>query len=192
MIILLAIFSIIFVFTLYFVQSNKTIKFDLKVSEAILSRRSSRLTNIMLFFTNLGKGKSILFICFLLFAIPATGTTLPEVSGIGAFIAFISSNSLKVIAKRVRPEGNRLVEENNFSFPSAHALAAAALYGGIVLNASVFCDPLKIIMVILSLLFIFFIGISRIYLGVHFFTDVIGGWSFSGIISIILTLIFKS
>lgn len=191
MVISLIILSLIFVFTLYFVQSGKSVTFDLKASEVIISKRSSILTHIMLFFTNIGKGKSILFICILLFALPATGTILPRVSGIGAIIAFFFSNSLKTVTKRVRPDGNRLVEETNFSFPSAHALAAAALYGGIALNASVFYNPLKITVLIISAVFIFFIGISRIYLGIHFLTDVIGGWSLGGIISIILTLLLN-
>ena len=89
---------------------------------------------------------------------------------------------LKEIIQRPRPPIEfRMVEESSFSFPSGHAMASMAFYGLImyyvckyVKNKTVkyiFCATLSIL--------IFLVGISRIYLGVHYASDVLAGFLFS-------------
>jgi len=91
--------------------------------------------------------------------------------------AEISGQIMKVLVHRTRPDGG-LETENTFSFPSGHALIAAAFYGFLIY----FCwrvsqsQAQKYLFLIAGLLLILLIGVSRLYLGVHFFSDVIGGY----------------
>ena len=90
--------------------------------------------------------------------------------------------TLKNIIQRPRPPLEfRMVEESSFSFPSGHAMASMAFYGLIIyfINKNMKNNKLKkVICIILSIL-IFLIGMSRIYLGVHYASDVIAGFAIS-------------
>ncbi len=84
---------------------------------------------------------------------------------------------IKYIVKRPRPPQRlHLVKETNYSFPSGHSMSAMIGYGLLVIE--VYRSSLKYKKLIITILtiIIFFIGLSRIYLGVHYFSDVIGGF----------------
>lgn len=84
---------------------------------------------------------------------------------------------LKNLIQRDRPP-NQLVEGiTNFSFPSGHAMMSVAFYGLLIWWASknITNKLLRNILVVLLLLLILMIGFSRIYLRVHYITDVIAG-----------------
>lgn len=100
---------------------------------------------------------------------------------------------LKNIFCRNRPVDINLIVENSYSYPSGHCLTAMAFYGLIIyfiIRSNIPKKNKKIYSILLSIL-ILFIGLSRIYLGVHFFTDVIGGYTFSVCFLIIYTYIIK-
>ncbi|MCE1255333.1 MAG: phosphatase PAP2 family protein [Anaerolineae bacterium] len=69
-----------------------------------------------------------------------------------------------------------LSSEKSFGIPSGHAQNAASIWGVMA------CYSKKIFFKILFILLIFFIGLSRIYLGVHFTSDVIAGWILGGLL----------
>lgn len=85
---------------------------------------------------------------------------------------------LKVMVRRDRPQGYRLVEAPGLSFPSGHSMAAMAFYGyGIWLvqgGAGGFSSNVFAVMALACA--ILAVGVSRIYLGVHYASDVLGGF----------------
>ncbi|WP_042162437.1 phosphatase PAP2 family protein, partial [Paenibacillus gorillae] len=103
------------------------------------------------------------------------------------FIGVIAGSALlnvmlKAIFHRDRPTLHRLADATGYSFPSGHSMAAFALYG-------VLCFLLwkhartalkRTLLIIAGTVMILAIGISRIYLGVHYPSDVIGGYLASG------------
>lgn len=88
---------------------------------------------------------------------------------------------LKVLVRRPRPQGFRLVEAPGLSFPSGHSMAAMAFYGyGIwLVRCGVHGLPFGAAIEIALACVILAVGVSRIYLGVHYTSDVLGGFCFS-------------
>ena len=99
---------------------------------------------------------------------------------------------LKWIFQRNRPDVNRLIEISGFSYPSGHSLMSFVFYGLLIylINKNYKGKYKKIIIAILASIIVL-IGFSRIYLGVHYFTDVILGYSIALLILIINSIIIK-
>lgn len=96
---------------------------------------------------------------------------------------------LKIIFQRERPIGYRLIEMGGYSFPSGHAMVSMAFYGLLIfiIDKVVRNKKLKIFLISLNVVLIILIGISRVYLGVHYLSDVITGYSVSIIYLLLLT-----
>lgn len=88
---------------------------------------------------------------------------------------------LKVLVRRPRPQGFRLVEAPGLSFPSGHSMAAMAFYGyGIWLaRCGAYDLPFSAAIEVAFAFVILTVGVSRIYLGVHYASDVLGGFCLS-------------
>ena len=90
------------------------------------------------------------------------------------------NGAVKNLYHRVRPlDIEHLIEQDGYAFPSGHAMGSMIVFGGIIflairlLKSTVAKWAIGIVLGILIL----FIGLSRIYLGVHYPSDVIGGFS---------------
>jgi len=94
---------------------------------------------------------------------------------------------VKHIVRRPRPSVLRLVDESGYSFPSGHSMVSVALYGIIVytIYKNVKNKYVKWISIVLLSLLVLLIGFSRIYVGVHYFTDVVGGFTLGLVVLII-------
>jgi len=100
---------------------------------------------------------------------------------------------LKNTVKRYRPTGIKLVEAHGYGFPSGHSSISTAI--GIVLIYFIIkrIKNKKIAYTIsgLILTYLILVGISRVYVGAHYVTDVFGGWFIAGIWSFISITAYK-
>lgn len=90
----------------------------------------------------------------------------------------VINQTIKHIVRRPRPNVLRLVEESGYSFPSGHSMISVAFYGLVIyfVYKNINNKYLKWALISLLSLLILTIGFSRIYVGVHYFTDVVGGF----------------
>lgn len=111
--------------------------------------------------------------------------------GINLILSSLLNFIIKFIFVRQRPIGINLITESGYSFPSGHSMVSMAFYGFIIylVNKSNLSSVTKRIISILLIILILLIGLSRIYLGVHYFTDVMAGISL-GIIFLFLFIKF--
>ena len=103
-----------------------------------------------------------------------TGLSIIVNLGLSALTNFIVKN----IVQRPRPIDHRLISETGFSLPSGHSMVSMAFYGYLIYLTYKYIKnkKLKISLTIFLSLLIFLVGLSRIYLGVHYTTDVLAGY----------------
>lgn len=106
---------------------------------------------------------------------------------IASLISAIVNNLIKVIVARERPGINPLVIETTYSFPSGHSMISILFFGTLlyILNRDNY--KYKRVFNIIIPIYILSVGISRIYLGVHYFSDCITGYLIALIILLLLT-----
>jgi membrane-associated phospholipid phosphatase len=94
--------------------------------------------------------------------------------------AQVLSNGMKLGFRRERPFfSDPLATESTFSFPSGHALVSLAVYGSIALLLArrISSPPKRLLVLGGAGLLVLAIGFSRLYLGVHFLSDVLAGFA---------------
>jgi len=157
-----------------------SITFDRPVSDWVIARRADWLTDLMKSVTLLGSTTGIIevsAIIILIYLFLKRG----RISALIAYCvggAFLSSELLKRLCRRERPPLPWLDTAAGYSFPSGHALVTMALYG--YLAYRIWRDhphsPCRIPLILLITLIPLAVGYSRVYLGVHYPSDVLGGW----------------
>lgn len=176
-----SIFVLLFIIWAVLVKKGVLTVFDSYVYEKVIAFKSNSLTGFMKFITNFASVKTTIILCVvslmaLLFKYKGTVFLVCNV-----IISTILNNVIKAILKVPRPHKLWLVEETGYSFPSGHSMAAISFYAFIiylVFNSKLNKILKYIISIILSLLIVL-IGISRVYLGVHNISDVIGAFMLS-------------
>ncbi|CCZ00168.1 pAP2 family protein [Clostridium sp. CAG:793] len=150
---------------------------------------SDFVTPIAKFITNFGGAIFLIVLTIVLFVVIKN-----KKIGVSIFsnlvIVTILNQLLKGILQRPRPTEYRIIEETGYSFPSGHSMISMAFYGYLIylIYKYVKNKYIKWISIVVLSLLICTIGISRIYLGVHYTSDVLGGF----LISISYLVIFIS
>ena len=177
---------LIFLLITILVITNNTILFDNSIYKFLFSLRNNTLDSIMKNITKFGNTTFIIMTLIILIII------LKKDDGYLLLINVISTigmnQLLKYIIRRPRPDHLRLIVEKGFSYPSGHSMISIGLYGFIIyiINKKIKDKYLKIPLIIIFSLLIIGIGLSRIYLGVHYPSDVLGGYILSFIIMILV------
>ena len=88
---------------------------------------------------------------------------------------------LKYLVQRPRPDGFRLISESGYSFPSGHSMVAMAFFGLLIWMVWRYHrrDVMRVAWCACFGLVIVMVGVSRIYLGVHYASDVLAGFCVS-------------
>ena len=192
--ILLAICAIILFFILaFFIKADQLYGFESWVYAEATEHMSDFLTAILVFITNIGGPIGIMCVCAVIYAIPKLRDRVAIPVSIAVVSSLVLNTILKGIFARERPNILRLVSENYYSFPSGHAMVNMALYSILIIYAYKLIKNKKIRYTIYTVLtaLILVIGFTRIYLGVHYAGDIIGGWLMGFAVSLIVYMIMK-
>lgn len=157
--------------------------FDTVVGDFIRSFTSEGMTNVAVMVTQAGSAFVAISLMlsvggYLLFHLKHTWETVVLFSSLAG--GWLLNTMLKLAFHRTRPDIQPLIEVGGYSFPSGHAMISTAFYGMLVyllwLNLRQRSKPTWPVMV-LGLCLVFLIGASRVYLGVHFPSDVLAGFA---------------
>lgn len=167
---------------------NYTTGLDSFIYNFLIYFKSPMVTTFFKIVTNLG---STWFIILLNLVIIVSYLILKRkeilIIPINSCLSVIFNNILKIIIRRPRPNVLRLVKERNFSYPSGHAMISLLFYITVIVLINKSNIKHKKLINVILVVIIILIGISRVYLGVHYITDILGGYLISASI-LILTL----
>lgn len=174
------------------VFTNEINIFDDIVYNFVSKLKNDTTTKIFKIITNLGSGLAVVPITILL-CLGFKDKKYGKYMIINLFLIVFLNQITKFIIQRPRPIGHRIIEQAGYSFPSGHSMVSMAFYG--LLMYLIYKEApkkqIKIISCIAIFTLILLIGISRIYLGVHYASDVLGGFCFSIAYLTIFTMISK-
>ena len=153
---------------------------------------SNVLTPFAIVITNLGSAITLITITAILLIFLKDKKIGFSVS-LNLIIIAILNVIFKNIVQRPRPTEYRLIDETGYSFPSGHSMISMAFYGFLIylIYKYIHNKKLKISLISVLSILILLIGTSRIYLGVHYTSDVIAGFTISISYLIIYTSIIS-
>ncbi|WLV24965.1 phosphatase PAP2 family protein [Aciduricibacillus chroicocephali] len=157
--------------------------FDLYWIDAIQSHISSGTTSFILVATELGNMRLVIALTIVIAIVLFIKKRFADGLWFGGTILFcgaIATKLLKSAINRDRPEFHQLVSKTSESFPSGHATGTTVFYGMIALALFLAARTVlkRVVIGLVAFCFIWFILATRIYLGVHFPTDVLAGFCF--------------
>lgn len=162
-------------------NSSEGIYFDTIVITSVHEKISESLKDFMVFISFLGSVNFYLPLGILLMIYLLKKKSYIEIIGLtnGVLGSAIVNFLVKQYYMRIRPENFFRVKETGFSFPSGHSMVAFSFYFTLVyiVFRNKDWDIKKIIAWIMTSILVVTIGFSRIYLGVHWPTDIVGGFS---------------
>lgn len=162
-------------------RENELVPYDDYFTAKIQAFQTPGLTNFFLVATHLGdRAAYVIFTAAiaLFFFLKDKRWKFAVQASLVLILSSLSNVALKRVIQRERPTLEHLVAVNSLSYPSGHAMSAMAFYGflsylclrsGRSLGFKISCITVLVLLILL-------IGISRIYLGVHFPSDVLAGY----------------
>lgn len=170
------------------VMSYKVIFYDVLLIDTIISNfvnniRCDWLDFFMKFITSFGNTTTIIILLSLVLwlLIKMINNKKMAMFFLGSMICNVFLNQgIKFLIRRDRPIYS-LIDVGGFSFPSGHAMVSMAFYGFLIylFYRLINKKMLRFGLITIFSLLILLIGFSRIYLGVHYFSDVVVGFSIS-------------
>lgn len=173
--------ALVFVWLLNEVGEGEILRLDsLAYRFFVQTLRSDTLTPIMEGFTSLSS-VAVILVMALVVAAFAPGKAPGRCVCANVLGALVLNQALKFIIQRPRPDGFRLATESGYSFPSGHSMISMAFYGLLIWMIWKYerDDIMRHVWCCLFGLIIVMVGISRIYLGVHYASDVVAGFCVS-------------
>lgn len=168
---------------------------DDPVRSVFYGMRADWLTPLVKVITYIGNWQSITVLCIILLMLKPTRRTYGIPVSAGAISVTILNKIIKTIVARPRPDDiSHLVHAGGFSFPSGHSITSMFVFGMLILLVRSHMQnrhAANILTVVLAAPMIC-IGLSRIYLGVHYPTDVLAGWSLGIIMIAVISAVFGS
>ncbi len=189
----LCFFLILFIlFWIFLIEFDHINYIDEEIYGFISKMHSNSMTVTMKVITSLSGTFAIIFLLALSYLF-LKNKKYAHLMTINIINVVLLNQILKNIFRRTRPLFINIIEEAGYSFPSGHAMASFGFYGFIIflIHRSNMSNRYKIILTIMLTILIILVGISRIYLGVHFFSDIVGGYVVSAIYLLIYTHFVK-
>ena len=173
--------ALIFVWLLGEVASGEIMRLDTLAYQVFVETlRSDALTPFMEAFTSLAS-VVVLAVMAAVIAALAPGKAPGWCVAVNLVCVVVLNTVLRVIVQRPRPAGFRLISESGYSFPSGHSMVAMAFFGLLIWMVWRYHrrDVMRVVWCVCFGLVIAMVGISRIYLGVHYASDVLAGFCVS-------------
>ncbi len=142
---------------------------------------SESCTKLMTVITHMGSSYTLTLIAviiFLAFGVNRQFSVYSKYVIYNLVLTWVVNEILKVLFQRERPDVLHLIAVNGYSFPSGHAMISMSFYGLLIyiFLRHLHSKCLRVCITAVFGLLIFFIGLSRVYLGVHYASDVIAGF----------------
>lgn len=175
------------------VIEQELLVFDSIITNFVYSFRTPAMTKVMMSLTSLGSPLFLGFI-FLIFVVFLYTRRRKDVFiySVILYSGVVLNFILKLVFERPRPLNLPLIHENTYSFPSGHAMDSFVFY--FALSYFIFRETgsskFSTLMFVIAGLIVFLVGISRIYLGVHYPSDVLAGY-IAGFMWLISAILFE-
>ena len=162
------------------VFNNEIIKGDTIGYNIVSNLISDKLTPLVKMVTWFGSATCLILLTVILFIFVKNKKACLLI-GTNLVIITILNQTLKTLLQRPRPTGFRIINETGYSFPSGHSMISMAFYGFLIylIYKNAKNKYLKLTLIIILFILIISIGLSRIYLGVHYTSDVLAGFLLS-------------
>ena len=172
----------IFILFTVLVITNNIAWFDDPVYNFLHAMFQDKTTTFFLIITSLSS-PFVLIVMSLLLLITNKDHKLSFLVILNLLLSTIGNTILKLIFLRERPSDFPLIQESGYSYPSGHSMISMAYYGFLIYIVwqTDWSKKAKIIFSICLGLIIFLIGCSRIYLRVHYPSDVVAGFAISSV-----------
>ena len=202
--IFLAVFAALFVADIWFVASGRSGGPDDGLLAVFVNMRDDALTVFFRAVTFCGDQATVIALCILIIALPGrmkVGLPVALMTAAGALVQSV----LKEMFARPRPDAEYwLVGDTDwlgfslgYSFPSGHANTSMIFWVALMILTGriLIMQENRLAAVLLRVVFFLFallVGISRLYLGVHYLSDVFAGWMLAGLLLIIFFSLYDN
>jgi len=178
---------IAFLLVMFLVVTDNISTFDSTIYNFLIGLRCKGLDIYFKWITKLGNTMTIL--CIVVLLLIYLEKKYAVMLGISTISSVVTNTIIKSIIRRPRPAHLRLITQGGYSFPSGHSMISICVYGFLIylIYQEVRDKKLKIALITFFSFLIISIGLSRIYVGVHYPSDVLAGYLLASTLLITIT-----